>query len=99
MRGGVFSDDVHDSGARTARVVQVGKPICQTRPEMKQRRCWMAAHAIPAIRSTRGDPFKKHQHAAQTRIFESCQEVHLRRAGVRETYPHALSNQSSDQAF
>ena len=59
----------------------------------------MAAHPIPAIGRTRGDPFKKHKHATQARIFESCQEMHLRRAGIGKTYPDAVSNQSSDQTF
>ena len=86
MRGGVLSDDIDDSGSRATRIVQVGKTIRQTRPKMQQRGRRLAVHPVPAIGSTGRDPFKKHQHAAQTRILKRRQEVHLRRARIGEAY-------------
>ena len=87
MRGSVLADDIDHAGTRTASIVNVGKTIGQAGPEMQQRGRRTIFHPVPAIGGTRCNAFKQTKDAAQTRIFQRRQEVHLRRSRIGETNP------------
>ena len=99
VRRGVLSDDVDHPGTCAARIMYVGKTIGQTRPEMQQRGRRVVFHPIPPVGGTRGDAFKQAQDAAQARVFERREEVHLRRSRIGETYFHALPDQRVYETF
>ena len=96
MRRSVLPHQVHHSGTGAARVVNVGKAVCQTRPQMQQRGRRVILHPVPAIGGARRDSFKKYQDASKTRVFERRQKVHFRRTRIGEAYFDALIYQCCD---
>ena len=49
MVGGLVADDVHHGRTRSAGIVQVGNPVGQARPAVKQRHGWFLRHFPIAV--------------------------------------------------
>jgi hypothetical protein len=76
---------------RPARIVQVSQAICQTWPQVQQRRRWLVRHARIAVGSARHDAFKQAEYAAHLRFpVERRDKVHLGCAWVGKTYIHIV---------
>ena len=64
---GVVADDVHDRRRGPARVVQVGEPVGQARPEVQQRRRRALRHAGVAVGHARHDTLEQARAPAASR--------------------------------
>ena len=85
MVGGMVADDIDHRNAGAPGIVQVGEPVCQSRPRMKQRRGRAAGHPRVTIGSACHHALEKPQHATHVRpAIESRNKMHFRRARVGE---------------
>ena len=93
----VLADDIDNSRARLLRVVQIGKPVAETRTQVQQRAGRLAGHAEEAIRRAGDDALEQPQHAAHPfNLVERGNEVHLRSARIGKTNVDIACDQRAD---
>ena len=86
MRGGVFTDDADDGGARFAGVMEIREAVAEPGTQMEKGGGGASGDARVAVGCARTDAFKEAEHAAQSgHAIERGDEMHLRRAGIHET--------------
>ncbi len=96
----VVADDVDDRRLTLARVVQVGEPVAEARPEVQQRGRGPVGHAAVAVGRAGGDAFEQREHAAHLgHRVERGDEVHLRRAGVHEAGVDTARDERADECL
>src|SRR5271156_5926558 len=67
---------------------------------MQQRACRFFSHTRVAVRGSRHHTFEKAEHTTHLRhAIERGNEMHFRRAWVRETGVHPSSNQGANETF
>src|SRR5271170_3449007 len=100
MVGRMLANKVDDGYLCSARIVQIRDAVSQARAEMEQRAGWLFGHARIAIRGSRYHSFEKAKHTTHLRhAVERGNEMHFRRAWVRETGVHFSSNQRANETF
>ena len=78
MRGGVFTDHIHDARMGLLGVVKIGQTVGQTRAEMQQRRGRTLGDPPVAIGRTGDHALEEAQHAAHALDAIECRhEMHL----------------------
>ena len=96
----VVADDVDDRRLALARVVQVGEPVAEARPEVQQGGRGPAGHAAVAVGRAGRDAFEQREHAAHLgHRVERGDEVHLRRARVHEAGVDTARNERADECL
>ena len=79
-------------------VVQVGDPVAEAGTEVQQRRRRPTAHARVPVGGAGDDPLEQSEHRAHPRLaVERGDEVHLRRARVREADVDVVVDERADQ--
>ena len=87
-------NDGHNSGARTAGIVQIGDAIAKTRPEVQQSQRRLAGHTRIAIRRAGANALEQGKHGADFRhISKRIDERQFSCAGVCEADARAPSVQ------
>jgi hypothetical protein len=85
VRARVLADDVDDRRPRTARVVQVGAAVGETRAEVQQRARGSASHPGIAVGRPGHDTLEQGQHAADgPGVVECTDQRHLGSSRVGE---------------
>jgi len=85
---------------RLAGVVQIRETVPETRAEMQQRRRRLVGHACVSIGRARRNALEERENAMHFRdVIEGRDEVHLRRARVREAGIHSTVHEGSDQGL
>ena len=98
--GGVVADDVDERHLGAPGVVQVRETVAQARPEMQQGRRGSIRHPCVAVRGAGRDALEQAEHGAHLRHrIERGDEMHLRRAGVREARRDAATGECSDECL
>ncbi len=83
-----------------ARVVEVRQPVAEARAEVQQRRRRLVGHPRVAVGRAGRDTLEQRQHRAHLgHRVERGDEMHLRRAGVREARGHAGVDERADQGL
>jgi len=96
----LIADDVDDGAARAARVVQIRQPIGQAGTTVQERACRAAGDAVVAVGHAGDDVFVKAEHTVHAGdAIERRDEMHLARAGVRETGIHTRRKQRVHQTL
>src|SRR4029077_706002 len=100
MMGRVITDYIDDRRRRAARVVEIGEPVCQSWPQVQQRRGWLLRPAAVAIGHPGHRAFKKAEHGPHALDpVEGRYKMHFRRAGIAETHLNARSDKRTQKAF
>ena len=95
----VVADDVDHRSAAAARVVQVGEPVAEAGPEVQQRRGRTVGHAPVAVGGAGRHALEQREHAAHLgNGVERGDEVHLRRARIREARRRTLMRRGCGSA-
>ena len=77
---------------------RLASPLPRPGPEVQQRRGRPVGHARVAVGRAGGDALEQREHAAHLgHVVERGDEVHLRRAGVREADVDAARDERADQ--
>ena len=100
VRRGMFADYIQNRCGCLAGVVQIGKPVGQTRSEVQKCGGRFARHAGIAISSTSRDPLKQAKVVGHTRRpGQGCHQVHFGGAGIGETGIDAIFQKDPYQGF
>jgi hypothetical protein len=93
MIGRVVTDYIDDRRRRSARVMEIGKPVRQSWPQVQQRGGWLLRHTTVAIGHPGHYAFEKAEHDPHALYpVERRYEMHFRCAGIAETDFDARSN-------
>ena len=96
--GGVIADHVDDGRRGTAGVMQVGKAVGETRPQVKQRRGRLAGDTAKAVGGAGRDPLEQTKHRPQPlHAVERRDQMHLGSAGVGKADIDAAIDQRLNQ--
>ena len=97
---GMLADDVDDAGARLLRVVQIGQPVAQARPQVQQGGGRLAGEPVIAVGRAGDHALEQAQHAAHALdLVQGRNEVHFGRAGVAEADLHFARHERAHQTF
>ena len=98
--GRVVADEVDDGYVRASRVVQVRDPVAETGTEVQQGGGGPIRHAGISVGRARDDSLEQSEDRAHLRDgVERGDEVHLRRARVREADVHPRVDERTDQGL
>ena len=96
----VLADDVDDRRERAVRIVKVGESVGQARAEVQQRAGRTPGHSGVAVCRAGRDAFEQREDAPHAvDAIERRDEVHFRRAGVREAGIDAARDERADERF
>ena len=100
MVGRVVADDIDDRRRCATRVVEVGEPVRQPRPQMQERRGRLLRHAAIAIGHSGHRALEKTEDGPHALDFvERRDKMHFRCSGIAETDLNPGPNQRPQQTF